>query len=183
MKNIFKKFVLVFTLTVGLISTSGFANNVEAQSAQEALRPDSTVALYPMINTDMVLNLDLGSEGDKVTLWQPALSGNSHVSQQSWKIEYDKARGDNVVLIRNMNDNTVLTWDYYGTRSIVSKSQNYTDRQYWIVEPTGDDFILRSYYNPNYVLTVPAAPHFNGKEMTVYPYRGDKYQIFSAYSV
>lgn len=184
MKNILKKFVLALTLIVGLMSISGVTDEVKAQSAQEIFKPNSSVNLYPTINTDMLLTLDIGGrEGNIVALWKRTWSGNTYVPQQNWKIEYDKTKGDNVVLIRNLYNNSVLTWDYYGTRSIIGQPHNYSTRQYWIVEPTGDYFILRSYYNPNYVLTVPAAPHYNGKGLTVYPYRGDKYQMFSSHAI
>lgn len=184
MKNILKKFLLALTLIVGVMSISGVADEVKAQSAQEVLKPNSSVNIYPAINTDMVLNLDIGgSEGNKVTLWKPTWSGNYYVPQQNWIIEYDKTKGNNVVLIKSLYNNSVLTWDYYGTRSIVGQPFNYSTRQYWIIEPVGNDFILRSYYNSNYALTVPAAPHYNGQAITIYPYRGDKYQIFSSHAI
>ena len=131
----------------------------------------------------MLLTLDIGGrEGNIVALWERTWSGNTYVPQQNWRIEYQPSKGNNVVLIRNLYNNSVLTWDFY-TRDIVGQPHNYSSRQYWIVESVGDDFILRSYHNQNYVLTVPAAPHYNGKGLTVYPYRGDKYQTFSSHAI
>lgn len=182
MKNILKKFVLALTFVVGVISIPGFADEVEAKEAIQ--KQNNLVNIYPRINHDKVLTLDIGGrEGNIVALWDRTWSGDTYVPQQNWKVEYDYTKGNNVVLIRNLHNNSVLTWDYYGTRSIIGQPQNYSSRQYWIVEHVGEDFILRSYYNPNYALTVPAAPHYNGKGLTVYPYRGDSYQVFSSHEI
>lgn len=147
MKNVLKKLVLALTFVVGLMSIPDSMNEVKAQSAQEFLPNNGIVSIFPQINNAQVLNVDIGGrEGNVVTLWDRAWSGDRFVAQQNWIVEYDGTRGDNVVLLKSLTNNSVLAWDTYGTRKIIAQPYNYTDRQYWIVEPAGDSFKLRSYY-------------------------------------
>ena len=104
MGNLSKRFLLVLAFVVGLVSNPISEINAKAAAKDKVLKANIIIGLVSTAYYEKILTVDIGGrEGNKVTLWDRTVSGNSYVSQQQWKIEYDGTRGDNVILIRSQH--------------------------------------------------------------------------------
>ncbi len=126
-------------------------NEINTQMDNEQLIENGIYTIGTYIRPENVFQVSRSTERHVI------VNPFENLSNQQWKIEYDKSKGAYQILTQDSLPDQVLAWnrhyDNYANDIFCTPNMNY-DEHYWLIEKAADDvcYIIRSYADPNYVL-------------------------------
>jgi glucosylceramidase len=122
----------------------------------------------------------LDCSGDPKARYKAIVWRGHHLPNQKWKFVPDGQGNYSIVCLENSG--TVEIPDYSGGQQgaqLHVSQPNGTINEKWRIEPSKGGYVIRSAANPSFVFNVIGAQNNEGDGICVWPYAGDRGDLWT----